>query len=133
MQSDGGGRRTSLGLLEVPAVDRVRLQPAAQHAHQHRLREPSRSQRHPAGADQGTDRQAHVLGELHAGRELTSRIARAARVGLKATWVCAVAALATALAWAWVAGWQLDVVQSGSMAPTLARNSLVVIVPATAR
>jgi len=34
-----------------------------------------------------------------------------------------------ALGWAWIAGWQLDVVQSGSMAPLMQRNSLAVVAP----
>ena len=47
-------------------------------------------------------------------------------------WLAAVTTAVAVLVWAWVGGWQLDVIQSGSMAPTMQRNSLAVVVPATA-
>lgn len=52
-------------------------------------------------------------------------LARLANAG----WIGAAAVTAAALVWAWLGGWQLNVIESASMAPTLQRNSLAVIAP----
>jgi signal peptidase len=46
-----------------------------------------------------------------------------------ALWMGAAGLAVAALAWAWLGGWQLDVIQSGSMAPAMQRNSLAVVIP----